>query len=44
LRRPIPPLTYAVGGCVPIGADKLALVVDGVLLEQIARLEARLER
>ncbi|MEA3060769.1 MAG: hypothetical protein QOJ94_550 [Sphingomonadales bacterium] len=36
--------TYVVGGYVPVGADKLAPAVDGVLSEQLARLKASLER
>ena len=36
--------TYAIGGYVPVGADKLAPAVDGVLAGQLARLKARLER
>lgn len=37
-------LTYAVGGYSPGGLDALAPVVDGVLGEQMARLEAYLEK
>ncbi len=37
-------LTYAVGGYTPEGLDTLASVVDGVLGDQMLRLEAYLEK
>jgi hypothetical protein len=36
--------TYVAGGYMPMGGDKLAPAVDGVLAEQLARLKARLDR
>jgi hypothetical protein len=35
--------TYAVGGYIPMGGEKLAPLVDGVLAEQLGRLKARLD-
>jgi len=36
-------LTYALGGYLPGGADKLAPVVDGVLGQQVGRLKSLVE-
>jgi hypothetical protein len=35
--------TYVVGGYIPMGAEKLAPLVDKVLAEQLQRLQAKLE-